>query len=255
MSKKVDRVVSLITLLIIAGWYYSYISLYYLIPLLISYLIIITLGTLNISFNYFFHSYCKSTTSKKEIALTFDDGPHPDITPKLLELLRLHNISATFFCTGKNIVANPEIVINLHQNNQIIGNHSYGHSIFFDLFTSTKMQKEITRTVEVINKTIKKTPLFFRPPFGITNPMLREAIKKTKMISIGWSLRPFDSTMNTKYVISKLKSNTKAGDIVLFHDTNPNIVAIIEEYIIWLHKNDFKIVSLTNLLNIPAYED
>ncbi len=255
MSKKIDIITVILTLLIIVGWYYFNINLIYIIPLLIIYLSAITIGTLNISFNYFFHSYCKSTTSKKEIAITFDDGPHPDITLELIKLFDSHNIPATFFCKGKNVTANPEIIISMHQNNHIIGNHSYGHSVLFDLFSSTKMQKEITSTNDVIKKLIGKEPLFFRPPFGITNPLLREAIKKTKMTSIGWSLRPFDSTMSTSYVISKLKANTKAGDIVLFHDTNPNIVTIIEEYINWLNKNDFKIVSLTNLLNIPAYED
>ena len=117
------------------------------------------------------------------------------------------------------------------------------------------MHKELIDTNEVIEKVTGKTPLFFRPPYSITNPLLREIIKKTNMVSIGWSLRPFDTVINHKKVISSLKANTKPGDIVLFHDTNPNIIAIIEDYLIWLQKNDFKIVSLTNLLNIPAYEN
>jgi peptidoglycan/xylan/chitin deacetylase (PgdA/CDA1 family) len=255
VSKIINIIASVLTLLIIAGWYFINISLYYLFPVLTTYIAVVTFGTLNISFNYFFHSYCNSSTSKKEIALTFDDGPHPDITPQLIKLLDLHNIPATFFCTGKNALAYPEIISSMHQNNHLIGNHSYGHSVFFDLFLSTRMQKEIVDTNEVLEKITGKIPLLFRPPYGITNPLLRKAIKKTNMTSVGWSLRPFDSTMNTKYVISKLKSNTSAGDIVLFHDTNPDIISILEDYIIWLQKNDFKIVSLTNLLNISAYED
>ena len=255
MSKKINIVTVIFILLIIVGWYFFNINLIYIIPLLVIYLSAITIGTLNISFNYFFHSHCSSETSKKEIAITFDDGPHHDITPKLIKLLDSHNIPATFFCIGKNVLANPKIMKSINNSNHIIGNHSYGHSVFFDLFSSAKMQKEITSTNDVIKKITGKEPLFFRPPFGITNPMLRKAIKKTKMTSIGWSLRPFDSTMGNNYVISKLKVNTKSGNIVLFHDTNPNIVSIIEEYIIWLNKNDFKIVSLTKLLNIPAYEN
>jgi peptidoglycan/xylan/chitin deacetylase (PgdA/CDA1 family) len=255
VSKIINILASVLTLLIIASWYFFNISLYYLFPILISYIAVVTFGTLNISFNYFFHSYCNSNTSKKEIALTFDDGPHPDITPKLISLLNSYNIPATFFCTGKNALANSHIVESIHKNNHIIGNHSYGHSGLFDLFTSTRMHKEIVDTNEIIEKVTGRSPLFFRPPYGITNPLLRKALKKTKMVSIGWSLRPFDTVINPQKVISSLKANTKPGDIVLFHDTNPNIIAIIEDYLIWLQKNDFKIVSLTFLLNIPAYEN
>ena len=255
MSKKVNIITIFFILIIIIGWYYFFISLVFLIPLLIIYISVVTIGTLNINFNYFFYSYCNSNTSKKEIAITFDDGPHPDITPKLIDLLNQQKIPATFFCTGKNIKIYPEVVTKIMENNHIIGNHSCSHSVLFDLFLPSKIQNEIKSTNNVIKKITSKKALFFRPPFGITNPMLRKAIKKTNMISIGWSLRPFDTTMSTKYVISKLKANTKAGDIVLFHDTNPNIITIIEEYLVWLDKNDFKIVSLTNLLNIPAYED
>jgi len=255
MSKKVNIISVILATLTIAGWYYNYISPYYIILLIIVYLTVVTIGTINIRFNFFLHSYCNSSTTKKEIAITFDDGPHPDITPKLIKLLDLNNVPASFFCIGKNIDANSEIVTQMHNSNHIIGNHSYGHSNFFDLFSSARMQKEIVNTNIAIKKAIGKTPLLFRPPYGITNPMLSKAIKKSKKLSIGWSLRSLDTYKNSNQVLVKLKANTKAGDIVLFHDTNPNIISIIEEYIIWLNKNDFKIVSLTNLLNIPAYED
>ena len=255
MSKKINIITVILATLTIVGWYYNYISPYYIILLVIAYLTVVTFGTLNIGYNYFLHSYCNSSITKKEIAITFDDGPHPDITPKLINLLNLHNIPATFFCTGKNVVAYPKIVSKMHTSNHIIGNHSYGHSNFFDLFSSARMQKEIVDTNIAIKKAIGKTPLLFRPPYGITNPMLSKAIKKSKILSIGWSLRSLDTYKTHNRVLAKLKANTKAGDIVLFHDTNPNIVTIIEDYLVWLQDNGFKIVSLTNLLNIPAYED
>ena len=75
------------------------------------------------------------------------------------------------------------------------------------------------------------------------------------MVSVGWSLRLFDTVKDPKNVIAKLVTNTKPGDVVLFHDTNKNILEIVEEYLLWLKKNDYKIVSLTSLLNIEAYED
>jgi len=255
MRKIVNSITIIIIVLIFIGWYFNVVSLYYIIPIAFIFLIINVIGSVKIQLNYFFHSHCNYTSGKKEIALTFDDGPHPDITPKLIELLNKHNIKATFFCVGKNADVNPEIVANTFTGGHIIGNHSYNHSNFFDLLSSKKMQKEILDTNEVITSITGKTPLLFRPPYGVTNPMLRKAIKKTNMMSIGWSLRSLDTVKSSDEVLTKLMTNTKSGDIVLFHDTNVHIIKIIENYIIWLQKNDFKIVSLTSLLNIRAYED
>ncbi len=255
MRKRVNILAIVVVIVILSGWYFNLVPLYYLIPIVLLYLIVNIVGSANIKLNYFFHSHCNSTTNKKEIALTFDDGPHPDITPKLIELLKKHNIKATFFCVGKNADANPEIVTNIFNGGHIIGNHSYNHSNFFDLLSSKKMQNEILDTNEVITSITRKKPLLFRPPYGVTNPMLRKAVKTTNMRSIGWSLRSMDTVKSRDEVVTKLMTNTKPGDIVLFHDTNTHIIKIIENYIIWLQKNDFKIVSLTSLLNIRAYED
>ncbi len=255
MTKKVNIIILISTALVVAAWYFDIVSLIFLIIIAIVYLIINIVGSANIQLNYFFYSHCSSTTSKKEIAITFDDGPHPAITPKLLELLESHKVKATFFCTGKNAADYSDIISEIINKGHTIGNHSYGHSKFFDLFSAKKMQKEILDSNKTIKAIINKTPVFFRPPYGVTNPMLRKALNYTKMISVGWSLRSFDTVNSNDKVLEKLVANTKPGDIVLFHDTNPNIITIIEDYLKWLKKNDFKIVSLTTLLNISAYED
>ena len=142
MRKKVNILAIIIVIVILTGWYFNLVSLYYIIPIAILYLIINIIGSANIQLNYFVYSQCNATTSKKEIAITFDDGPHPDITPKLIELLKKHNIEAAFFCVGKNADANPEIVANIFTGGHIIGNHSYSHSKLFDLFSSKKMQQK-----------------------------------------------------------------------------------------------------------------
>lgn len=255
MSKTINIITVIIIALILTGWYFNVSSPYYFIPVALLYLIINIVGSANIQLNYFFYSHCKSTTSKKEIALTFDDGPHHGITPKLIKLLDSYNVKATFFCVGKNAATYPEIVSEIINKGHAIGNHSYGHSKFFDLLSASKMQKEILDTNQVIKSITGKSPLLFRPPYGVTNPMLRKAISSTNMVSVGWSMRSLDTVKNSKDVLAGLVANTKPGDVVLFHDTNPNIVTIIEDYLIWLQKNDFNIVSLTSLLNISAYED
>lgn len=237
------------------GWYFYQVSLLYFIPVIFVYAFINILGSANIQLNYFLQSQCSSSTKRKVIAITFDDGPHPNHTLKLLEVLGSHNVNATFFCIGKNAGTHPEIVSEIIKKGHLVGNHSYSHNKLFDLFSSKKMQNEIQKTNKVLTSIIGNTPLLFRPPFGVTNPMLSKAISRTNMVSVGWSLRSFDTVKGPDAVIAKLMAKTKPGDVVLFHDTNPNIIAIIEKYLSWLNRNDYKIVSLTSLLNIKAYED
>lgn len=255
MRSKVNVITLIILLLIIVGWYINDVSLYYLIPVAIIYLVVNIIGSANIQMGYFIESHCNSVTEKREIALSFDDGPHPDITHKLLELLNKYDVRGTFFCTGNNVSKYPEIVSEIISNGHVVGNHSYGHSQFFDLFSAGNMKDEILNTNRVIKSISGKTPLLFRPPYGVTNPMLRKAVKRSQMTSIGWSLRSFDTVNNSEKVLFRLKNRTKPGDIVLFHDTNPNIITVIDDYISWLAVNNYKIVSLTDLLSIEAYDE
>ena len=254
-SMQVNILSAIIVLIIITGWYFEDISLAFLIPVVLVYFFITIVGSANIQTNYYFKSHCFGAINKREIALTFDDGPNPELTSKLLELLSSFDASATFFCTGKNAVAHPDLIQEISKQGHIVGNHTYGHSKVFDLFSSSQMNKEIEQTNTIINEIIGKSPMLFRPPYGVTNPMLRKALRRTNMTSIGWSLRSFDTVNKSDDVISKLKLKTKSGDIVLFHDTIDQTVSIVEEYLIWLKENNYKVVSLTSLLKIPAYED
>ena len=254
VSRKVDIGIIILLLIIIGGIYFYGISIYFLVIPIALYIGVSVVGSYNISLGYYFHSYCRSQSSKKEIAITFDDGPHPEITPKLISLLNKNNVNATFFCIGEKAYDYHEITANIFNSGHIVGNHSFKHSKFFDLMTPTKMRKEIVDTNEIIANITGSTPLLFRPPYGVTNPMLRSALKKTNMFSIGWSLRSFDTIKDTDEVLKKLKKSTKPGDIILFHDTNPNIVSIIEDYLFWLRENKYNIVSLSELLNIQVYE-
>lgn len=255
MSNRINSITIIIIILIVIGWYFDLTSLYYLIPVAVIYIITNIIGSIRIQHDYFFHSHCNGSTTKNEIAITFDDGPHHEVTPKLIELLDTYNVKATFFCIGKNAKSYPKIINEIFKKGHLIGNHTYGHFKLFDLLSSGNMRNEIIKTNNVLASITGKTPLLFRPPYGVTNPMLKKAINKTQMVSIGWSLRSLDTVKNPKDVIAKLVAKTKRGDIVLFHDTNTNILPIIEEYLLWLKDNDFKIVSLTSLLNISAYEE
>lgn len=215
---------------------------------------IISIGSFKISLNFYLKSYIKSKTDEKIIAITFDDGPCAEVTPQLLDILDSEGISATFFCIGNKIEKYPEIIKSIDQKGHLIGNHSYSHHRWFSFYSSKKMETEINRTSELIKHTIGKFPTLFRPPFGVTNPNLKQALATVNMYSIGWSLRSFDTVNNVEKVTSKLKRKTRPGDVVLFHDNDIKILEIIPAYLKWLKENGFNIVSVDQMFNIKAYE-
>jgi peptidoglycan/xylan/chitin deacetylase (PgdA/CDA1 family) len=239
--------------IIISSNYYEIGILPYLF-LIVIYVAFIVLGTFCIQLNFYFNSYHTGSTEKKEIALTFDDGPHPEITPKVLKLLDAHKVQATFFCVGKHVNKHSDIVKSAYQKGHIIGNHSYNHSNFFDLQSSVKMTHELNQTRNSIYHAIGRMPNFFRPPFGVTNPLLKIAVTNTNLISIGWSVRSFDTRKSVKSVISRLKKKASPGAIILFHDTNDKIIPILEAFLPWLKTNGYHVISLDKILQIDAYE-
>jgi peptidoglycan/xylan/chitin deacetylase (PgdA/CDA1 family) len=216
--------------------------------------LIILIGTFRIRTNFYFTSLHSGNSNKKQIAITFDDGPHPIFTQEVLKLLDEYQTKATFFCIGEHINKYSNIVRSAHERGHIIGNHSYSHSHFFDLFSSVKMTHELNQTRNSIYHAIGKMPNLFRPPFGVTNPLLKIALHNTQLISIGWSVRSFDTNKHAKRVISRLKRKTHPGAIILLHDTKEKIIPILIEFLPWLKKNGYHVVSLEELLHIEAHE-
>ena len=253
------KIVILITLLlsglVITGWFFNLINLYFLIPVLLLYTIINILGSIKIQWNYFIESFNNANTEEKIIALTFDDGPNEEVTTQLLEILNKHNVKATFFCIGSKVNINKSVIERIANEGHLIGNHSFYHANYFDLLSSERMIKEIDLTNNDIYKITGVKPLLFRPPFGVTNPPLRRALNNSGMTSIGWSLRTFDTMNGANQVMEKLKNNTTPGDIILFHDTLEYIPELVDNYLDWIKEQEWRIVGLDQLLNIQAYEE
>jgi len=245
----------IVIFIIIIGYEYLEWSVFIVFIPVVLYLILLVLGSVFIGFNFYFHSVCKAATKERKIALTFDDGPHPETTLKLLETLKKHNFPAAFFCVGKNVDRHQPVLKKIVESGHLVANHSYSHYRWFDLFATKKMVVEIRETNKEIERVVRKKPLLFRPPYGVTNPMLARALQQTGMISVGWSLRSFDTVHDQEKVLRKLKKKTRPGDIVLFHDTREKIIGIVEEYASWLKENNFEVVRLDKMINIEVYEE
>lgn len=214
----------------------------------------LTFGSINVRSNFYMKVLCDGNPKKNLISITFDDGPNSVNTPKVLEILKKQNIKACFFCIGKNVEANKELLKQIYEEGHIIGNHTYSHSYVFDLFSSKKMKTDIQATNNIIFETINKQPKLFRPPYGVTNPNLARAITNLNLFSIGWSLRSFDTTAkgDTGKILKRLE-NVKAGDIVLFHDILDEIPEILEKFIVLVKSKNIDFIGLDDMLNVEVY--
>ncbi|KXK21044.1 MAG: polysaccharide deacetylase family protein [Saprospiraceae bacterium] len=153
--------------------------------------------------------------------LTFDDGPHPEFTPKILALLEQYHQKAIFFCIGKNANEHPEIIKQIAAAGHILGNHTMNHSIRSTFSNRTAYLKEINDTTHLLQSISGQEIKYFRPPFGVTNPEIAAAIKKSGLISMAWNIRTFDTvSTDSAKICSKMIQNWNDDAIVLMHDNN-----------------------------------
>ena len=223
--------------------------------LLFLYSLVLFYGCYFISSNFFIKTVCKANINKNEIALSFDDGPAQNHTPEILQVLREYNIQAAFFCIGKHIEANKDLLKQVHEEGHVIGNHSYTHDKWFDLFSSAKINAELALTDDIIKDITGQKPRLFRPPYGVINPNVRKAIIKGDYIPLGWSLRSYDTMIKDEQkLLKRITRSIKPGDIFLFHDTCQITLKVLPIFIQHLQQKGFSIVRLDKLLDINAYE-
>ncbi|MEP7237273.1 MAG: polysaccharide deacetylase family protein, partial [Ferruginibacter sp.] len=186
--------ISLLAILI--GVHVKYGLPVFVYPLLfIVYSLIVFWGCYYVGSNFFIKIVCKAYTDKKEIAISFDDGPATNYTKEILEVLHTENIKATFFCIGNRIAGNETILQQIHNQGHIIGNHSFSHHFWFDMYAAKKMQQDLEQMDTEMEKATGLKPKLFRPPYGVTNPNLAKAIIKGGYTPVGWSVRSMDTVI------------------------------------------------------------
>lgn len=235
-----------------------YIAIHFLwfIVIILIWIGINAFGSARISSNYHVKAFCSNPfETEKKIALTFDDGPSI-YTLDVLALLKKYNVKATFFCIGKNIETHPEILQKVISEGHLVGNHSYSHSKFFDFYNAKKITEEIKRTDMLLEKFTSRKINFFRPPYGVTTPSIRRALKVTGHKTIGWNIRSLDGgTQNQELIFNRLIKHISPGGIVLLHDTGEHSVLVLEQFLQFLQQNNYQVVSIEELLNLKAYEN
>jgi peptidoglycan/xylan/chitin deacetylase (PgdA/CDA1 family) len=183
-------------------------------------------------------------TSSKKIALTFDDGPHPEYTIKLLDGLKERNVKATFFIIGENAKNNPDVVKRIFEEGHTIGNHTFSH-VQLNAISEEKAITEITDTNNIIKDITGELPKYIRPPYGLYSDSLK---RETNLIPVLWTIDPRDwSILNTQSIVKHVINCAKNEDIILLHDIfNTSVDAaliIIDE----LQKQGFEFVTIDEL--------
>lgn len=156
------------------------------------------------------------------LALTFDDGPDPVDTPKLLDLLREKNVKATFFVVGKRADEHPEIVRRAWAEGHLIANHTWSHYSLFCFLMPSRLRSEIERGTESIRRICGFPPRLFRSPVGLRHPLLAPYLQDAGLEYISWRIRTRDTlTANSSVVARRILSKVASGDIILMHDRLP----------------------------------
>jgi len=228
--------------------------LVYVFTILI-YSIILFYGSYYIQAGFYIKSICSVQTTKKQIAISFDDGPAKNYTHEILEVLKQNDVKATFFCIGDRIAGNEKILNKINDEGHVIGNHSFSHHFWFDLFSSKKMLNDMQLMNSVVTEITGLTPKLFRPPYGVTNPNLKKAIIKGKYIPVGWNVRSMDTVIKDESkLLQKVKAGVRSGAIILFHDTSKTTLNILPDFIKYVKTSGYEIIRLDKMCNLQAYE-
>jgi peptidoglycan/xylan/chitin deacetylase (PgdA/CDA1 family) len=213
-------------------------------------LAVIVYGASSICSGFFVRAICRGLPGSGKVALTFDDGPHPEHSPKILEILTRYGCKASFFVTGAGAQKYPELVTRMAEEGHTVGNHSFSHSNLFPLFRPSRIAREIEETSRILERATGNPARFFRPPFGVTNPRVARGMRNLGLEVAGWSIRSYD-TRNTppEKVVRRITRKMKDGDIILLHETSLYIEEILEGLMEEIGKSGLECVSMDRLLN------
>jgi len=160
-----------------------------------------------------------AAVARNEVSLNFDDGPDPEVTPRVLDLLDRHRAKASFFCIGVKAAAYPDIVREIARRGHSVENHSYRHPHAFAFYGMGGLRGEVEATQVIIAGIAGRAPEFFRAPAGFRSPLLDPVLARCRLRYVSWSRRGFDTVdSNPASVLKRLTCGLAAGDVLTLHD-------------------------------------
>lgn len=176
-------------------------------------------GTVSLRSGLFGRAWTRGDASEGGVALTYDDGPDPQATPALLDLLQERGVSATFFCVGERARAAPELVLRLRDEGHLIGNHSDRHSPWTNFYPAGQLQRELGSCQQTLTSLTERAPRYYRPPMGLINHAVEPVTRALDLELVGWQVRGLDTTQRSvEAVVERVLDRVQPGGIVLLHD-------------------------------------
>lgn len=175
---------------------------------------------------------------RTEVLLTFDDGPHPEQTPLLLDALQHHGVKAVFFVIGDQVKKHPELVRRMIDEGHLLGNHTMSHPVAsFWIAGPARIFSEIFRCQDAIAAVANLRPPLFRAPVGHFAFFLKPVLRYFGMVCCAWSHRAFDGVdCDVARASARCLKSVKAGDILVMHESNPHIVALLDAVMVGLQQ-------------------
>ncbi|MCB0793353.1 MAG: polysaccharide deacetylase family protein [Flavobacteriales bacterium] len=179
------------------------------------------------------------------LALTFDDGPDPQRTPALLDLLKQEQVRASFFCIGERVRNEPDIVERMVREGHLVGGHSMDHPWNWGLLPTSKVVEQILQCQGTIAQVTGMRSTYFRNPFGVASPPVARAIARTGVHVVGWDVRTYDTFyQDPELALKKVFGRSPKGTIVLLHDTLDSTLATVERIIKESRKRGIRLVRV-----------
>ena len=163
----------------------------------------------------------ESATAARAVAITFDDGPHPDGTPRVLEILAAHRAQATFFVIGEQVVRRPELVRRIAEEGHSVQLHGYRHRLQLRL-TASQLRDDIERGTAAIEDALGATPSVHRPPYGIYSSVGLEIVRARELRPLLWARwgKDWRKFTTPDRIARRVLSGLRAGDVILLHDAD-----------------------------------
>lgn len=226
-----------------------------IVILLLGVLAALVWASADIGSGVYLKALCRAESADKVVALTFDDGPDADSTPRVLDLLKRYDVRATFFVVGEQARQNPELIHRMVAEGHTVAGHSYYHLPQSTLWSSQRYTEELFRCNDVVARLTGLRMRLYRPPFGVTNPPIARAVKNLGLIPVGWSVRSLDTiTKDTDRVVDRVMRGLRGGDVILLHDRLENSEELLEKLLTALRTQHYTTATVDELFKIEAYE-
>lgn len=202
-----------------------------------------------------------AAAARGEICLTFDDGPDPQITPQVLDMLDRYGAKASFFCIGEKAATFPEVVRAIVRRGHSVENHTFRHPLMFAFFGIAALRRELVSAQAALAGVTGRAPAYFRAPAGFRNPLLDPVLAAVGLDYVSWTRRGYDAVQrDPAAVLHRLTRGLAAGDVLVLHDGTrartaegvPLVLAVLPALLEQLQARGLTSVTLPSAFNSAA---